>query len=189
MFAEFGFKDATIRKISKRAQVNIASIKYHFGGKEELYTRVFQHCHECGLMDYSSPIGVSENEPLEKQLHGFVRALLLPVFDRGKFAWFGRLMVRELIDPTKTFENLLKKNVLRLNELLHSIVRKIIGDRASEEEVQLISASIIGQCLFYVNARYLMTPIYKLDISDPDAIERLADHITQFSMRSLRTTG
>ncbi len=33
IFAERGFRDATIMEISKRAKTNVAAINYHFGDK------------------------------------------------------------------------------------------------------------------------------------------------------------
>ena len=42
LFAEKGFKDTSIRDITAEAQCNLAAVNYHFGGKENLYIKVFQ---------------------------------------------------------------------------------------------------------------------------------------------------
>jgi AcrR family transcriptional regulator len=41
LFAENGFEGTSLRMITAAARVNLASVNYHFGSKEELFHRVF----------------------------------------------------------------------------------------------------------------------------------------------------
>ena len=185
LFSENGFRGATIRKICDRARVNLSAIKYHFGGKEKLYSEVLNHWHEFALEKYPPLLGVSDSASPEKQLRAFILSLLFRILDKGKPAWSGRLMAREMAEPTEVFDRLVEENVRPLHALLASIARKIVKNSVSEETIRLCCLSIIGQCLYYYNARYI-GQIFQRDMSTPDEIERIADHITRFSLRGLR---
>src|SRR5215470_3383713 len=43
VFAQDGFRKATIQAICRRARANIAAAHYHFGDKERLYAAVFAY--------------------------------------------------------------------------------------------------------------------------------------------------
>jgi len=185
IFADCGFRGATVRRICERAKVNVAAINYYFGGKEKLYTEVLRHWHDFAIKKYPFLLGVGEDAPVEEQLRAFIRSFLFRLLDKGKPAWFGKLMVREMTEPTRAFERLVKETVRPRDRVLASIVQKMIGIPVSEEEIRLRCASIIGQCLYYFNARSIVTQLYHQDVSKPEEIERIADHITQFSLRGL----
>lgn len=184
-FAERGFRGSTVRKICERARVNVAAINYYFGGKEKLYAEVLRHWHDFAMQKYPLLLGVSEEAAAEMQLRAFIRSLLFRLLDKGKPAWFGKLMVREMTEPTRAFERLVKEIVRSRDKILASIIQKIIGGPISEEKIRLCCASIIGQCLYYYNARSVIPQLYHQDISDPDEIEKIADHIMQFSLMGL----
>ena len=185
IFAECGFRGATVRRICERARVNVAAINYYFGGKEKLYSEVLRHWYDFAIKKYPRLLGIGEDAPAEEQLRAFIRSLLFRLLDKGKPAWFGKLMMREMTEPTKAFERLVKEIVLPRDKMLASIVQKMIGAPISEGEILKCCASIIGQCLYYYNARSIIVQLYHQDVSKPDEIEGIADHIMKFSLRGL----
>ena len=189
IFADCGFRGATIRRICEHAGVNIAAINYYFGGKERLYSEVLSHWSEYALKKYPLLLGLGEEAPAEERLKAFVRSLLFRLLDKGKPAWFGKLMAREMTEPTQAFERLAKEIVRPRDKVLASIVKKIVGSPVTEEQIRLCCASIVGQCIYYYNARTIMTKLYRRDVSRAGEIEQIANHIVQFSLRGLEHFG
>lgn len=185
VFAEVGFRCATIRKICERAGVNVAAINYHFRSKEALYSEVLKYWHEYAIKKYPPLLGVGEDAPAEEQLRAFILSLLLRMLDKGKPAWFGKLMAREMVEPTRAFDRMVKEVMGPLNKLLGSIVQRIVGSPVSEEAVRFCCTSIFGQCASYYNARYI-TQLFKRDMSTPKEIEKIADHVLRFSLKGLK---
>ncbi len=183
-FAERGFRGATVRTICERAGVNISAIKYHFGGKEELYSEVLKFWHEYAIRKYPPLFGVREDAASEEKLRAFIRSLLFRLLDKGKPAWFGKLMAREMAEPTKAFDRMVQEVMRPLTKLLGSIIQEIVGESVSEKDILRCCTSIIGQCTYYYNSRY-MTQLFRHDVSAPEEIEKIADHIMYFSLKGL----
>jgi len=186
VFAELGFQRATVRKICQRAGVNLASINYHFGEKEKLYFEVLKYVRELSMGKHPLQSGLSESATPEEKLQNFIHSTLLRIFDEGKPAWFGKLMTKEMIEPTHTFDRFIREGMLPFTNLLESIVRELLGSRFDEDQVRLCCASIIGQCAHYNHSRSVVARILQKEIYTPGRIERIANHITQFSLNGLR---
>src|SRR5277367_5380799 len=180
VFAEAGFRDATVREICRRAGANIAAINYHFGDKETLYTEVLRYSHGKALEKYPPLLGVAENAPPEKKLRAFVHSILLRIFDKGPTAWHGKLMSREMIEPSAALDSLVEERIRPMSNQLWQIVAEILGRPLNDERVRLCSFSVVSQCVFYHHCRPVVSRLFPKEQPLNDAsIELLADHITK----------
>ena len=83
IFSLVGYRQATIRQISQRANVNVAMVTYYFGGKEELYREVLERSLRESVDRYVAASRPPDNASPEERLHGFVLALLSHALDEG----------------------------------------------------------------------------------------------------------
>lgn len=185
VFAERGFHSATIREICDRAGANVAAINYHFGDKETLYAEVFHEWSRLAEQKYPPTMGLGEHPTTEERLRAFVLSFLHRITDSGRPVWHGKLIAREISEPTGMLNRLIDKIHRPLNDLLESIVRELLGDKATTDRVRLYSASVMGQCLHYHFARPVIERIYPEQGFQPRDIEQLATHIARFSLAAI----
>ena len=188
VFAEAGFRNATVREICRRAGANIAAVNYHFGDKERLYTEVLRYSHGKTLEKYPPLLGVPENSPPEKKLRAFVLSLLLRIFDTGPTSWHGRLMAREMIEPSAALDSLVEERIRLMTIQLSQIVGEILNLPPTYECVRLCAFSVVSQCTFYKHCHPMVVRLFpEQSEMDPAAIGQIADHITKFSLAALKT--
>jgi AcrR family transcriptional regulator len=186
VFAERGFRAATIREICERAEANVAAAHYHFGDKAELYLAVLKSCADDALKKYPPTLGLTESASAEEKLHAFIRSFLFRIADKGRPAWHGRLMAREIAEPTEALDGLINDVYRPLIERLENIVRELVGPAAVPEVVLNCARSVLGQCLYYYHARPVIQRMTPQQTFEPEDLEKLARHITKFSLAGLR---
>lgn len=186
VFAEHGFRNATVREICQRAGANIAAINYHFGDKEALYTEVVRRCMRTARDKYPPTIGLSKRPTPGQKLRAFVYSFLLRIFDAGPNGMRGRLILREMVDPTDALDVAVAEEVRPMAGYLMEIIREFLGPRADEDQVRLCGMSVVSQVLFYNHCRPMVVRLFPEMKFDAKAIEELADHITAFSVAGLK---
>src|SRR4030042_554696 len=82
IFAEKGYRDATIAEICELAGANVAAVNYHFGDKGSLYVEAWRHSFVESLKTHPPEGGVSDDAQPEERLRGQVEALLRRIADR-----------------------------------------------------------------------------------------------------------
>lgn len=185
IFAEQGFRKATIRDICQRAEANIAAVNYHFGDKEKLYAAVLQHWLGEAMKKYPPDGNLPADAPARERLAAFVRSWLFRMLGEGMPAWHGKLMAREMSEPTAGFELLMSESVRPMSQRLSGIVRELLGPDADERIVRDCSLSVAGQCCFYRHAHEMIRRLFPDQRNTPQQIEHLAEHVTRFSLAAI----
>ena len=186
VFAEHGYRDTTVREISQRAGANGAAVNYHFGDKEHLYLEVLRHSHTKAVGKFPVKLDVDAKASPEERLRAFIRSFLFRIFDTGPTAWMGKLMSMEMINPSRALDTLVEERIRPMADQLRGIVLEIMGPNASLEEARLCGFSIVSQCLFYIHCRSVVLRLYPEQKFETGDIERLAEHITRFSLAALK---
>jgi TetR/AcrR family transcriptional regulator, regulator of cefoperazone and chloramphenicol sensitivity len=187
VFAEVGYRAATVRQICEKAGANIAAVNYYFGDKEGLYLAVLRSVPDAHTEKYPPQFGLTPDATAAQQLHAYVQSLLQRVFDAGRPGWHVKLVAREMAEPTRALDSLLEDFARPLHRELASIVRRLLGPTATDESVRLGALSVLGQCVYYHNARNVLTRLYPEQRYGVEDVARLVDHITEFSLAALRT--
>jgi TetR/AcrR family transcriptional regulator, regulator of cefoperazone and chloramphenicol sensitivity len=187
VFAEAGFRDATVREICRRAGANIAAINYHFGDKETLYAEVLSYSHGKTLEKFPPLLGVAADAPPEKKLRAFVHSMLRRIFDKGPTAWHGKLMSREMIEPSAALDSVVEERIRPMAEQIRRIVAEILDCPLNDERVRLCSFSVVSQCVFYHHCGPVVQRLFPDKLpQDAESIEALAGHITKFSLAAMK---
>lgn len=186
-FSEKGFKAATVREICRLAKANVAAVHYHFGDKEGLYKALLIEAFEAGLRRYPPHMHLGPEASAEQRLNAFVHSFLLRMLGTERYAWCGKLMARELHEPTQALDHIVERYIMPLSEQLRSIVAELLGGGATtaDKHTQFCAMSIVGQCQYIAKSRSVigkLTPKLRLD---DQGIAELAGHVTQFSISAL----
>jgi len=186
VFADQGFRSATIRDICGRAGANVAAVNYHFGDKEQLYLDVLEHAHRTSLTRYPPDLGTTPDSSAEDRLRAFIRSFLLRLLDDGVPAWLGKLMAREMVEPTPALDGLVERVMRPLFARLVGIVGDLAGPEADPERVRLCAQSVVGQLIFYRHAQECLRRLGPDALCGRERIEAIADHIAAFSLAGIR---
>lgn len=186
VFAEHGYRSATVRQICDRAKANVASVNYHFGDKAKLYAATLQYAHRCAMEDATVPPADIASIPAEQRLRLFVRGMLKGAAGEGRPAWQTKIMTREMSEPTEMLDPIVEHGVRPRFEFIKATVRELLGGEPSEEQLRLTAWSIVGQILFYRFGRPVITRLYPPLKLDDAELDRIAEHITAFTLAALR---
>jgi len=186
VFAEHGYESATIRQICTRASANVALVNYHFGDKLELYTEVLRF--SMGSKRSCTPFSLpsAELDPAAA-LRQIVIAMLERGFETGDQANLRfRLMLSEFVRPSEATARVVDVVLRPVYDRLREIVSAILKLPTDDEKTRLCVHSILGQVSHFAHSRHMLTHLWPQMEMAPEQRQRVAEHITQFTLAYLQ---
>ena len=183
VFAEHGFKNATVREICKHAEANVAAINYHFGDKQALYSETLRYWIRESLAKYPPNMGIDEHATPQQKLHAYVRSFFWRIFDEGRPSWYGKLIARD--DRTDTRAGRLREGNDAADLSTPPRHHPRTHSQRDRRTASPNAPSVMGQIVFYHHCRPAIDKIYPDVCYSREEIDRLAAHVTKFSLAAL----
>ena len=180
IFAQKGFKEATVRDICKQAgSSNINSINYYFGSKQGLYKEILEMLFSEYDRQKPEP---DQNLSAEEKLKNFITTFCTMLYKGGPAeSDLTTIFVSEMTSPSPFIQDLVDKYNRPRVEFHMSIIRDLLGSNATEAMVRDCLVSVSGQLLYYSFAWPVFSRLFP-DYSTQATYDQWADHVFTFSM-------
>ena len=184
LFAKSGLNGTSVREISRKANVNLAAINYHFQSKDQLYREIIAH-HFQRLGENIAQLDQQKFDDEESYIKCFVEHNLDLLF-RGDRE-MERIVARELGTLSDQGHHLTQGFFQpALTALTKRIQKGISGKRFRRVDPTLAALSLIGMCLFYANKQSLLAASLGVDTLNDRFRARIATHVTELFLRGIR---
>lgn len=189
LFAQHGYRDATVKEICEKADANVAAVNYYFGSKEKLYAEAWRRAFQQSQTAHPPDGGVPADASARDRLRGRIRALVHQVADEDNQAF--QIAHREMAEPTGLLREVKRECLKPLRESMTELIRDLLGPDVPKKWVHFCQASIAGQCFGVVrHARQEEScgpkpPPLKEVGRDVDAY---AEHVFRFSVAGIEAT-
>ena len=186
VFAEKGYRDATIAEICNRAGANIAAVNYHFRDKDTLYVEAWRRAFHRSLEAHPPDGGVSEDASPQRRLHARILAFLERITDAksGEFD----ILRTEFANPTGLLQKGVRPAIQPLREKSGAIIRELLGPGVSDTQVAFCLHSVFSQCLLVMFKGRLMKGLDEFELLTPESLGKFADHVVKFSLAGIRAS-
>jgi TetR/AcrR family transcriptional regulator, regulator of cefoperazone and chloramphenicol sensitivity len=179
LFATRGYAATSTRALCVAAGVNIASIAYYFGSKEDLYraaVRLAPPQADLLIHAYADP-GLS----LLDALRAFYANLLTPLVSVGADQDRRRLHIRELVEPSGllTAQDLTWSVPFHL--ALEGMLRRHVGIEHADADIGVLAHAVVGAGMHFCVSQRMVDAMSPGMLVDEGAVLRTADRLAQLA--------
>jgi len=189
VFAEKGYRDATVAEICERAGANIAAVNYYFGSKDALYVEAWRLSFQQSLEKYPADGGIAARAPAEQRLRGRISSIIRRFSDPQSHEF--DIMHKELANPTGFLSEVKHKTIEPLRQGLGNVIRELLGEKATEHQVLLCQMSIRSQCFDKLFRERLRKTLIREEagaamLAENISVDAIVEHVTRFSLAGIR---
>ena len=188
LFSAHGYDAVGIREIADRAGANIASIRYHFGGKRELYVATVhrsmkrRHQEDAWLHLEEAP---SSRRDAAVRLAGFIRAKVDAIVGDPCSAACAQLLHREASTPSEAFgavvDGFVRPHIERLERTI-----AVIDPDLTKAELTRRANFVLGLVVHHHHFRPFIEELGGSSFESARVRNTLTEDLIRFALRGLR---
>lgn len=180
VFADKGYRDATVREICKKAgAANINAVNYYFGSKEKLYRKILD-----SIFSAYDRFDLEEwdKKTPQEQLRSMILNFCAMLYKNNAFASdITSIFISEMTRPSPFIQELVDAyNQPRIERHL-KMFRNLLGEGSTDDMARDCLVSVAGQLLYYSFAWPVFSRLFP-DYSADERYEQWADHVYEFSL-------
>ena len=146
LFAAHGYAEAASKAIAARAEVDLASINYHFGSRSGLYQAVLAEAHR-RLMDVADLQRLAQSRLAATDKLRAVIGHLVGNALSGAENWHISVLTAEILAPSSHIQVLFESEIPRKIAVVMAIASDISGIPQDDPALQRCLLSVIAPCL------------------------------------------
>lgn len=189
LFAEHGFTDTSLREITGKAQVNLASVNYHFGSKKSLIQAVFDRYFKSFYKELESDLTSLQGDSLT--VENVLRALLSPLNiiesqQNGKTKIFMNLLGRAYSENQGHLRRFLQTEYGHLLALFIERLHSAYPELPMQDLFWRLHF-VLGAAIFTFAGHQALTDISESDFNRPMSVEQVKDYLFPFLVSGFST--
>lgn len=165
LFAIHGYNGVSMRTLAAEADVNLATVSYHFGGKAGLYEAIMKNMIDARARFFPTA------EETERRMNEagddahakgdvvtwYITTLVMGMLGNKEHIWPAFLISREMARPTDAFPILEEHFFTPSFESLHTLTTHSLPDDTDAEELTIVAHCIIGMSVKFLECQGMIT--------------------------------
>jgi AcrR family transcriptional regulator len=156
VFADKGYREATVQEICTEAAANVAAVNYYFRSKRQLYLAVWERVY-AHAMEFFDTADRGKRSPRER-LIDLIRLRVGQLFSTEAPALLRMIIHREMAHHSEVHEEIVTRFVRPGVARLIALVREVLGSDMDE--------ATVARCAFSVHAHLVSMSLARLPVCD-----------------------
>ncbi|MCF6777463.1 TetR family transcriptional regulator [Thiotrichales bacterium 19X7-9] len=178
LFAKYGFDSVSVRQIAKASDLNIASISYYFGSKDELYVACAKDLVRY-LLEKIEAFNEKDYPDVNERLNAYLKQRIATYLDPRASIIFN-LYLREKLTPTKAYD-IIFKAIDELAKQSYDLFKQAY-EHLSEHELITKHLGLSGYLLLLVTSKEKLFNDLNIK-NDTQAIDIIFDQLNQLFLK------
>jgi len=181
LIAGAGFAETSNKAIATLAEVDLASINYHFGSRKGLYDAVLAHAHR-RLIDIDDMQHILAGDfTAQDKLRRIIEELVDGATSNQ--GWHIRVLSRELLSPSSHLQALLQREIPPKAQILLAVLSEITAIPIGDPALLRCLVSVAGPCAMLLVVGREALPFADQIVEMPR--EDLIEHLYSFAIGGL----